>query len=60
MLNVGDCVVYSKDGARGIVLQIGVDNYCVIWEDFFVSWEFRGFLLKDELLTRKQTIRLKK
>jgi hypothetical protein len=29
----------------------------VIWEDFFVSWEKKGLLQKDEYLTQAQRIR---
>jgi hypothetical protein len=39
MLQVGDSVVFLRDGTRGIIMQIRDSLYQVIWEDHFVSWE---------------------
>lgn len=39
MLKIGDSVVFSQDGARGIIMEIKESLYQVIWEDHFVSWE---------------------
>lgn len=39
MVQVGDLVVYLRDGARGIVIRIEGEHCHVMWEDDFVSWE---------------------
>ena len=57
MFAIGDCVVFTLDGARGIVLKVNSEVCYVIWEDFFVSWENNGLLQKDEYLTQAQRIR---
>ncbi|MFS0555254.1 hypothetical protein [Brevibacillus sp. 179-C9.3 HS] len=44
MIQVGDLVVYVKDGAKGVVLHIEEDRFQVKWEDDFVSWEKREWL----------------
>ena len=47
MFAIGDCVIYTRDGARGIVIGIE-NNLCqVIWEDHFVSWEKSELLQKE-------------
>lgn len=45
MLKVGDCVIFSPDGTRGIILEIADSVYHIVWEDHFVSWE-KGELLE--------------
>ncbi|MGG1661770.1 hypothetical protein [Brevibacillus sp. NRS-1366] len=39
MIQVGDMVVFLKDGVSGIVIRIEEDRCHVMWEDEFVSWE---------------------
>lgn len=39
MYRVGDIVVYARDGARGIIMEIQGELCQVMWEDTFVSWE---------------------
>lgn len=56
MFKVGDCVIYSLDGARGVVLEVNGCFCRVIWEDYFVSWEKKDLLIFDEPLTRSQKI----
>lgn len=46
MFEIGDCVVFSLDRARGIVMEMNDNVYHVVWEDFFASWE------KGELLSK--------
>lgn len=46
MFEIGDCVVFSLDRARGIIMEANDDVYHVVWEDFFSSWE------KGELLSK--------
>ncbi|MCX8002567.1 MAG: hypothetical protein N2661_08315 [Anoxybacillus mongoliensis] len=58
MVQVGDCVVFMRDGARGIVLEVDDHSCHVLWEDYFVSWEKKELLTVDEQLTKKQTIRV--
>lgn len=48
MLKVGDGVIFSLDGAKGIVLEIGDQLYHIVWEDQFVSWEKEELLVKLE------------
>ncbi|MBA2879499.1 hypothetical protein HNR63_002573 [Anoxybacillus kamchatkensis] len=57
MFHIGDCVVFTHDGARGIVLEVDDHSCHVLWEDYFVSWEKKEMLTVDEELTKKQTIR---
>ncbi|WP_297991064.1 hypothetical protein [uncultured Anoxybacillus sp.] len=57
MFHIGNCVVYTLDGTRGIVLEVADDRCHVLWEDYFVSWEKKELLKADEELTKKQTIR---
>ncbi|KFZ43699.1 hypothetical protein CS060_10280 [Anoxybacillus flavithermus] len=57
MFHIGDCVVFTRDGARGIVLEVDDHSCHVLWEDYFVSWEKKELLKVDEELTKKQTIR---
>ncbi|MGN7468365.1 hypothetical protein [Brevibacillus sp. SAFN-007a] len=45
MIQVGDGVVFVKDGARGIVINIDQERCQVLWEDDFVSWEQREWLI---------------
>ncbi|MFF0827453.1 hypothetical protein ACFYU8_11285 [Brevibacillus sp. NPDC003359] len=49
MIQVGDLVVYVKDGAKGVVVHIEEDRFQVKWEDDFVSWEKRELLLTSPL-----------
>jgi hypothetical protein len=56
MFGIGDCVIFSLDGARGIILIVNEELCCVFWEDFFVSWERSHLLFKDEQLTQAQQI----
>lgn len=44
MIQIGDLVVYVKDGAKGVVIHAEEDRFQILWEDDFVSWE------KSELL----------
>lgn len=39
MVQVGDVVVYLKDGVKGIVIRVEEERCHVLWEDEFVSWE---------------------
>lgn len=45
MLKIGDCVIFSPDGAKGVIVEIGDCVYHVVWEDHFASWE-KGELLE--------------
>jgi hypothetical protein len=56
MFQVGDCVIFALDGARGIVLDVTNDSCHVMWEDYFVSWEKKELLTVDEELTKAQKI----
>ncbi|RAV20414.1 hypothetical protein DQG23_15730 [Paenibacillus contaminans] len=56
VLEIGDCVIFALDGARGIVMEIKLPLCHVIWEDFFVSWEDESTLRKDERLTVQQRL----
>jgi hypothetical protein len=47
MLKIGDCVIFSPDGARGIILEIVDSLYHIVWEDHFVSWEKGELLIKQ-------------
>jgi len=48
MFAVGDYVVFTLDGARGIVIRVE-ENLCqVMWEDHFISWEKTEALQKAE------------
>ncbi|WP_400164207.1 hypothetical protein ACAF76_014985 [Brevibacillus sp. TJ4] len=38
-LQIGDQVVYRRDGTRGIVYAKNGELCQVVWEDEFVSWE---------------------
>jgi hypothetical protein len=49
VIQVGDLVVYVKDGAKGVVIQMEEDRFQVKWEDDFVSWEKREWLLPNPL-----------
>ncbi|MGG4452422.1 hypothetical protein [Brevibacillus porteri] len=49
MIQVGDLVVYVKDGAKGVVVHIEEDRFQVKWEDDFVSWEKREWLLPSSM-----------
>ncbi|MGK5508661.1 hypothetical protein [Brevibacillus formosus] len=49
MIQVGDLVVYVKDGAKGVVIHIEEDRFQIKWEDDFVSWEKREWLLPSPL-----------
>jgi len=44
VIQVGDMVVYVKDGARGIVIGMQGEKYHIKWEDDFVSWVEREYL----------------
>jgi hypothetical protein len=46
MLEIGDHVIFIRDGARGIILEIKENLYHIIWEDHFASWE------REELLEK--------
>lgn len=59
MLEVGDCVIFAFDGARGIVMEIELPLCHVIWEDLFVSWEHVASLKKDAWLTIRQRLDFK-
>jgi hypothetical protein len=48
MLTVGDTVVFSRDGAKGIIIGIDGDLFHVMWEDTFISWEKAESLQKVE------------
>ncbi|USG64190.1 hypothetical protein NDK47_18785 [Brevibacillus ruminantium] len=39
MYSVGETVIYVRDGAKGIILEVKDERYLVMWEDTFVSWE---------------------
>ncbi|WP_409342053.1 hypothetical protein [Paenibacillus sp. MBLB4367] len=56
MLEIGDCVIFALDGARGIVMEVKLPLCHVIWEDFFVSWEDEASLQKDDRLTERQRL----
>jgi len=43
---IGDCVIFVPDGARGTVVEMKESMCHVVWEDHFVSWE------KEELLEK--------
>ncbi|MGJ7034603.1 hypothetical protein [Anoxybacillus eryuanensis] len=58
MVQVGDCVVFMRDGVRGIVLEVDDHSCHVLWEDYVVSWEKKELLKVDKELTKKQTIRV--
>jgi hypothetical protein len=60
MIRIGDVVVFSLDGARGVVLGEKDERYQVIWEDNFVSWEPIDLLTIDDELTKKQRMYTKK
>ncbi|GEC92808.1 MULTISPECIES: hypothetical protein [Brevibacillus] len=49
MIQVGDLVVYVKDGAKGVVIHIEEDRFQIKWEDDFVSWEKKEWLLTSPL-----------
>ncbi|BAH42710.1 hypothetical protein BBR47_17330 [Brevibacillus brevis NBRC 100599] len=49
MIQVGDLVVYVKDGAKGVVIHMEEDRFQIKWEDDFVSWEKREWLLPSSL-----------
>ncbi|TDG00254.1 hypothetical protein [Paenibacillus piri] len=51
MLKIGDYVVFSPDGARGIIMEVRESLYHVVWEDHFSSWE-KGELLKQADVTK--------
>jgi hypothetical protein len=55
MLKVGDCVIFSPDGTKGIIVEISDSAYHIVWEDHFASWE-KGELL--ELITTNPAIPL--
>jgi hypothetical protein len=47
MFVIGDHVIFTRDGTKGIVVEVQ-NNLCqVIWEDHFVSWEKSESLQKD-------------
>jgi len=48
MFTVGDTVVFSPDGARGVVIGVEGDLCHVAWEDTFISWERAESLQKLE------------
>ena len=56
VLEIGDCVIFTLDGTRGIVVEIKPPLCHVIWEDFFVSWEKEVSLVKDDRLTVQQRL----
>lgn len=56
LFQIGDCVVFKHDGARGIVLTIKEDVCHVLWEDYFASWENVDLLTVDEQLNRTQRL----
>lgn len=41
--------MYVKDGAKGVVIHIEEDRFQIKWEDDFVSWEKREWLLPSPL-----------
>lgn len=47
VFKIGDRVIYTGDGARGIILEIQENRYHVMWEDYFVSWENVESLIRD-------------
>ncbi|CAJ1003498.1 MULTISPECIES: hypothetical protein [Brevibacillus] len=51
MFKPGECVVYTRDGARGIVIAVNGEWYQIFWEDTFVSWEKAEVLTKAEQLS---------
>jgi hypothetical protein len=52
VLEIGDHVVFIRDGARGIIMEIKENLYHVIWEDHFASWEKGELLEKIEPLSK--------
>ncbi|MEJ8547074.1 hypothetical protein [Brevibacillus borstelensis] len=48
MFKVGEVVSFARDGARGIILEAKGEQYLIIWEDTFVSWEKAEDLRKEE------------
>lgn len=53
MAQIGDTVVYVRDGARGIIIQMEGDLCQVMWEDEFVSWEKVEFLRCEQTKQRE-------
>lgn len=41
--------MYVKDGAKGVVIHIEEDRFQIKWEDDFVSWEKREWLLPSSM-----------
>ncbi|GIO04827.1 hypothetical protein J31TS6_08550 [Brevibacillus reuszeri] len=54
MIQIGDMVVYVKDGARGIVIGLEGEKYHIKWEDDFVSWEEREWLRLETMEKTEQ------
>ncbi|MGZ0052640.1 hypothetical protein [Brevibacillus gelatini] len=54
MIQVGDLVVFAKDGARGVVISIDEERCQVLWEDDFVSWEQREWLIVTKMEQTEQ------
>jgi len=46
MLKIGDHVIFVRDGARGMIMEINENLYHIIWEDHFASWERAELLRK--------------
>lgn len=47
-------VVFAKDGARGVVISIDEERCQVLWEDDFVSWEQREWLIVTKMEQTEQ------
>jgi len=54
VIQIGDMVVYVKDGARGIVIGLEGEKYHIKWEDDFVSWEEREWLRLETMEKTEQ------
>ncbi|WP_199900132.1 hypothetical protein [Caldalkalibacillus mannanilyticus] len=49
MFNIGDTVVYTLDGTKGVVIKVDNRLCQVKWKDHFISWEKYDLLELDEL-----------
>jgi hypothetical protein len=49
MLKIGDYVIFTLDGTRGMILGIENGLCHVVWEDQFVSWEKMETLQKLDM-----------
>lgn len=48
MFKIGDRVIFIRDGARGVIMEVKENLYHIVWEDHFASWE------REELLEKIQ------